>query len=401
MLFIGTMVPFEVFSADLNNPEIQKLIAEKQQKIAALEECGKKVKGFKIAGISTIGLTAVGTIGNIALSNKREDVSNQLTSAEQTLSQQQAKAREKEECDKNPAKEWTDEGCKDKVTPPATNGNNNPETPETTITNNNENVEAEVDIDADNTATETIVEGRIIGKECISGDLPWKANKGKYIQLGRTFTKAADGWDSKRCWLNDKKQEIKDCSCAATECESEEYEIKQGLCTKKTAEEASETTATTTTTTTTTTIKLDASKEGVGRLCYREVINNEDDDSDPWFEKDGNYDKCTVNNKGDWCVRFDNYIVNGTSACTGDDGGDYAKTTDKNYDSAKSDGQYCYCKMTSWIPDDDSAKNISASSWVFKDDQTYVDICKRSCASLCGHNVQNIPSFRKAVFGLN
>ena len=96
MLFVGTMVPFEVFSADLNNPEIQRLIAEKQQKIAALEECGKKVKGFKIAGISTIGLTTVGTIGNIALSNKREDVSNQLQTANQTLSAQQAEQRQAE-----------------------------------------------------------------------------------------------------------------------------------------------------------------------------------------------------------------------------------------------------------------------------------------------------------------
>ena len=60
MLFIGTIVPFEAFCADLNNPEIQRLIAEKQQKIATLEKCSKKVKGFKIAGISTIGLTAVG-----------------------------------------------------------------------------------------------------------------------------------------------------------------------------------------------------------------------------------------------------------------------------------------------------------------------------------------------------
>ncbi len=159
MLFIGTIVPFEVFSADLNNPEIQRLIAEKQQKIAALEKCSKKVKGFKIAGISTIGLTAIGVGGNIALASKREDVSNQLTSANQTLSAQQAKAREKEECDKNPAKEWKDGECKDKVTtPPATNGNNNPETPETTITNNNESVEAEVDIDENQQGEEIVQE---------------------------------------------------------------------------------------------------------------------------------------------------------------------------------------------------------------------------------------------------
>ena len=43
-----------------------QLVREKQQKIEQLEKCMGASKGLKIAGISTLGLTAVGVAGNIA-----------------------------------------------------------------------------------------------------------------------------------------------------------------------------------------------------------------------------------------------------------------------------------------------------------------------------------------------
>ena len=42
--------------ADDVSPQVQRLLAEKQQKIAELEQCDGKRKGFMIAGISTIGM---------------------------------------------------------------------------------------------------------------------------------------------------------------------------------------------------------------------------------------------------------------------------------------------------------------------------------------------------------
>ena len=260
MLFIGTIVPFKVFSADLNNPEIQKLIAEKQQKIAALEECGKKVKGFKIAGISTIGLTTVGTIGNIALSNKREDVSNQLQTANQTLAAQQAaeraaaeEARKKTECEKNPDKEWTNEGCKDRVT-------------------------------------------------------------------------------------------------------------------------------------------LDASKAGVGRLS--KVIDNGE------VYNSLTYDNCSVNNNGDWCVQFDEYVVNGTSTCVSDYSNEEynQEASNQSLSAVQSSGQYCYCKMTSWTPNDGSQNDVS-SSWVFQLDNSKDVLCAHNCAIDCANQVRVNSDFRRTMFG--
>ena len=383
MLVVGTIVPFEAFCADLNNPEIQRLIAEKQQKIATLEKCGKKVKGFKIAGISTIGLTAVGVAGNVALSNKREEVSNQLTTAKQTLAKQQAAAK-KAECDKDSNKEWKDGECKDKP---------KPEPGDNVATDDNQ---GKANTDAGNiTTTETITEGRIVGKECIGGDLSYKASAGKYIKLARAFTIEKDKWSSLRCWFDDKKTSTTYCSCAATACADEEYEIKQGLCIKKTekkAETAETEEKTSETTTTTTTIKLDASKEGVGYL-YKDIDDGEEGNDD------GTYNKCSVSSNGDWCVQFDDYIVSGTSTCTADSG-TCGQTTNKNYDSAKSDGKYCYCKMTSWTPQNGGSKtDTSASSWVFRNDISGAADCADLCASGCAGNVQLNSAFRGTVFG--
>ena len=385
MLVVGTIdvVGADTYNNYYTNPEIQRLIAEKQQKIATLEKCSKKVKGFKIAGISTIGLTAVGIAGNVALSNKREEVSNQLTTAKQTLAKQQAaaeEARKKAECDKDSNKEWKDGECKDKPKskPAATGG--------ATVANDNQ---GKANTDAGNTTTtETITEGRIVGKECISGDLSYKASAGKYIKLARTFTIEKDKWSSLRCWLNDKKTSATDCSCAATACE-QDYEVNSiGLCEKKTTsaetEEKAKEKTSETTTTTTTTVKLDASKKGVGYL-YKNI----DDGDEEIF---GTYEKCSVSSKGDWCVQFDDYIVSGTSTCVADE------TTSKNYDSAKSDGKDCYCKMTSWTPNGGSQQNV-AGAWVLLFDIFNAADCASNCALKCADNVMEAPDFREPVFG--
>ena len=49
---------------------IEKLQAEYDAKYAELQECAKSVKGFKIAGITTLAATGVGIGANIALHNK-------------------------------------------------------------------------------------------------------------------------------------------------------------------------------------------------------------------------------------------------------------------------------------------------------------------------------------------
>ena len=76
--------------ADDVSPQIQRLLAEKQEKIAALEKCDGKRKGFMIAGISTIGLTAVGVGVNVVQANKSNNLSGQIEAKNKELATQQA-----------------------------------------------------------------------------------------------------------------------------------------------------------------------------------------------------------------------------------------------------------------------------------------------------------------------
>jgi len=77
-----------VYAAE--NPMIRKLLVEKKQKMEKLEMCAKKVKGFKIAGISTLGLTAVGVGGNIALAVKQKSLEREIQSTKDEIAKQES-----------------------------------------------------------------------------------------------------------------------------------------------------------------------------------------------------------------------------------------------------------------------------------------------------------------------
>ena len=57
-----------------------QLVREKQRKMEELEKCMGATKGLKIAGISTLGLTAVGVAGNIAEAKKKEEYADDIES---------------------------------------------------------------------------------------------------------------------------------------------------------------------------------------------------------------------------------------------------------------------------------------------------------------------------------
>ena len=65
--------------------QIQRLLNEKQEKMSKLEECDGKRKGFMIAGISTLGLTAVGVGVNVAQASKSNKLSNQIADQNREL----------------------------------------------------------------------------------------------------------------------------------------------------------------------------------------------------------------------------------------------------------------------------------------------------------------------------
>ena len=74
--------------------QIRDLIQQKEEKIKKLEECEGKKKGWMIAGISTIGVTAVGVAGNIILANKSSELTNEIAASKQTLDAKKDKLSE-------------------------------------------------------------------------------------------------------------------------------------------------------------------------------------------------------------------------------------------------------------------------------------------------------------------
>lgn len=91
--FVGMFAVLGVAAGDARgvamNANIRRLLQEKQDKIAKLEECEGKKQGWMIAGISTIGLTAVGVGVNIAQASKSNRLSDEIEMEKTTLQRQQ------------------------------------------------------------------------------------------------------------------------------------------------------------------------------------------------------------------------------------------------------------------------------------------------------------------------
>ena len=109
---IQTAPTFGISNASL----IRQLTAEKQKKMKILEKCAKKVKGFQIAGISTLGVTAAGVAGNVVLAKKNKSLDRDIVRAsaevgtkEATLATKQSELKSaqntqqqrKEDCDEH------------------------------------------------------------------------------------------------------------------------------------------------------------------------------------------------------------------------------------------------------------------------------------------------------------
>ena len=88
------IIPTYVFGA---SARYNQLVAEKQQKMAELEKCSGNINGWKIAGISTLGLTAVGVAGNIALSNTQKDYDKKIEKTDKQISDTQENIKKLEE----------------------------------------------------------------------------------------------------------------------------------------------------------------------------------------------------------------------------------------------------------------------------------------------------------------
>ena len=106
---------FAIIPSFAQHPRITQLIAEKQAKMEKLEKCQGTTKKLKIAGISTLGVTAVGVGANIAEAVILKDKESKIATAKEELTKQQEQ-KEKRECEKEGSnKEYKDGKCECKT----------------------------------------------------------------------------------------------------------------------------------------------------------------------------------------------------------------------------------------------------------------------------------------------
>ena len=114
------IVPMVAFGNALDD-RISALIAEKQDILAQLEECQKSNKGFKIAGLATLGVSAIGVGVNIGEAVKIKDYDRQIEAANNTCGSNvcqdsadlEALGAKSSECIKG---KWVAKDCKDDYT---------------------------------------------------------------------------------------------------------------------------------------------------------------------------------------------------------------------------------------------------------------------------------------------
>lgn len=77
--------------------EIARLQAQNQAGLEELQECEKKVKGFKISGITTLSLTGVGIGVNIGEAVKLNKLEKQSSALDASITEKQAEIQRKKE----------------------------------------------------------------------------------------------------------------------------------------------------------------------------------------------------------------------------------------------------------------------------------------------------------------
>ena len=91
--FVGLFAVLGVGIGDAHgvamSAQVRRLLQEKQEKIEQLEKCEGKKQGWMIAGISTIGLTAVGVGVNIVQASKSNRLSDEIEMEKSTLERHQ------------------------------------------------------------------------------------------------------------------------------------------------------------------------------------------------------------------------------------------------------------------------------------------------------------------------
>ena len=100
-------------------------------------------------------------------------------------------------------------------------------------------------------------------------------------------------------------------------------------------------------------------------------------------------------NDGEWALTFDYGTVKGSSRCSSTPGNTYAQIGTPT----DAEGQYCWCKLTSYTPNTGNACNAGGESWVYSDPYGDSGSCTYNCGGTCASSVFYSNVFRAALYG--
>ena len=394
-LFMGlvVLVPSLSYGAD---SQIEELIRQKQGKIERLEKCQGSTKGLKIAGISTLGLTAVGVGANIAEATK-------IKANETTITQNESKITSMN-------KEIAEARCRVELM-------------------SKDKLVVETKFENDKCiATKCKANAKLkdgnSGCQCEDGYTPDDKNEncvqGAPKERKDMSTKIITISNDEGCTSLKESDKLivdvikEDSDCVVTKCK-DHAEIK----TDKKGCECE---------------KPDYMLAVNGENCIAKaptVINLKDVDVEDGFAeseekakllKNSEYARwkplvdeghtmikegMTENNsdlkKGQWALKFSYGTVKGESMCSGQGGKPYVSKSDKNtLVNASGRKDYCWCRVLEFTPSqENSVGRVSNNSWLLalRHDPNYkIKTCINYCTYYCTEVIAIFSNFRNSLY---
>jgi len=130
---------------------------------------------------------------------------------------------------------------------------------------------------------------------------------------------------------------------------------------------------------------------------------NEDDEVVSCFIQE-NTTKFGLTQEQTWAIYFSYGTVKGDASCN-NVGGDRFSTRPANTFNRSDSGQYCWCRMTSFTPENGTQCNPADSSWVLMWDLHQADncswYCSQDCAMMGAMEVLSGSGYRPVLYGLS
>ena len=436
------------------NPRIAELTRSKQEKMERLQKCEGTTKALKIAGLSTIGLTAVGVVGNVVESQKIKEYQGQSNALDTQISQTKKEIEDKKaEIEKKKAAAAAapatpKEPAKTPTTPTAAN-------PENTLGDTVCNIKCD-----ESYKDKTIVcktDNKYASYKC--SDNKWTKDNVRTCNdrmiADSTYTKIEqyDGTANTYLFSLPNKSKINSTNaywsadvCYACEWWTQQngtYIYKNGKCEKTTYAQTCDTNKKAGDdckeikphAQSATCQDKGAESNGTDILtCYATecasgygpyhgncsesglAAQNMDKAGTSfacWYFNGNCYDGSETTEdasscgdftaKGQWKVEFDYGTVRGVASCNSNSGTSSVTKKAANEMSATAgngDGdKYCWCRVTKFKPKEKTESNMTFLSWVYYKDCETKDVCESYCTSLCA-DVDSQLDFRKAMFGV-